>query len=343
MANLTYLKTSLNAMKAWLCGLNDRMMITGSFGFGTYGVAASLAAQGNWNPVETLVTSGALTGYTFALTAGGGPACAYTFAASHYNSTLQTIDGATGWTFYLLPGSATGAGVTYTEDATLKVGVAIYEAGVSTGPLVDAAITAKSSHLFVATAGAATAAIAATEGTSHALSSSPTTCATYTAGSMAAAIYFTNSSTTITQAIAAAAANPAFTAVMTLSGGTGATVLATGDAFAATALSGGVTTVAPSSIRGNGFTPTQTAPGVYKITINAPCENIHFPQVTIQLASADDKFLQAGGLTQPATGSVAGYFYVSVWDISGAGPVDVGVDANNRINFSCLVSRSTVG
>jgi hypothetical protein len=81
-----------------------------------------------------------------------------------------------------------------------------------------------------------------------------------------------------------------------------------------------------------------TAAGTYRVTVDVPCETIRFPQARIQLASAGDQFLQVGALVQP-TATAKGYFTVYLWDISGAALADLAADANNRVNFSCIINR----
>jgi hypothetical protein len=313
---------------------HDCFMCAGSFVPGLPAVAASKAAVGNWDVVETLTVAGATAGVTFALTAGGGPACSYTFSLTHYDSTLQTKTGATGWTVYILPNSPTGAGVTITENATLKEVVIFYEPTVSTRPLIDAKILATCSYIFVKTAGVATAALAASEGTSHALNTAPTSCACLTSATTVVE-YFTNAVTTITVAKASMAGNPFVVALMTCSGGTGATVLATGDAIAADALVGGVDAVAVSTIRGQGFTVAVTGNGEHTITIGTDFYALIAHKVTLQLATADDKHAQVGTII-PASRTIV----VRTWDISGAAVANVAANANNRINFFFILTDS---
>jgi hypothetical protein len=107
---------------------------------------------------------------------------------------------------------------------------------------------------------------------------------------------------------------------MTLVGGTGATVLVTGDAFVAGALSGGVDAVAISNIRGKGFTVAKTGVGVYTVTMERWCYRLLGPKASIQLAVADDKHVQIGTLTQPVASTKApGYFTIGIWDVRGRG------------------------
>ena len=302
---------------------------------GVAAVQATLAGVGNWDVAETAVAYG-VTAPTFALTAGGGPACQYTFAATHYDSILQVKTGATGWTVYILPNSPTGAGVTITENATLKECVIFYEPTVSTRALIDAKIAASSSYIFVKTAGAATAAIAASEGTSHALNTAPTSCACLTSAT-SVVLYYTNTTTTITVAKALMAGHPGVVALMTCSGGTGTTALGTGDAIAATPLAGGVAAVAVATKRGKGYSVTKTSTtGQYSVVFTDTAARFISAHPMLHTAVASGLQAQCGTWT-PSTRKLL----INIWDTNGAAVANLAPATDNEMHFTATFSTAT--
>ena len=296
---------------------------------------ASLAGVGNWNVAETAVAYG-VTAPTFALTAGGGTACEYTFVLTHYDSRIQVRSGAAGWTVYFLPHAITGAGVNVFENLAASVVTIVYEAGVSTRALVDAAITATCKYVFVAAAGVATGAIAATEAYAHAMSTTPTTQASLTSAT-SVVLRYTHTVTTITVAKAAMAANPGVAALMTCSGGTGTTALVTGDAIVAAPLAGGVAAVAIATKRGKGYTPTKTATtGQYSIVLDSAASRFICGRVLLHTGSASPIQAQFGTWT-PSTRTLL----VNLWDTNAAAVANLAPGTGNELHFRAVFSTAT--
>lgn len=320
-----------------------RVLLAGSFGMGVTAVASS--HSGTWTKTGggssqfDAAATASIVGVAgdscdFALTDGGGPACSGAFSLAHYDATLATRDGGTGWTVTLQPHTITGGGVTITQNVTAKSAIVMYESGVSTRALINAAINASSSNIYVLSAGAATGALtAAADGyAAVALSTTPATVAA-SDGVAHVVCYFTNASSTVANCKTALAANPAASALMTFSGGTGATVLATDDHFAATALSGGVDAVAISNIRGKGYSVSKTGTGQYTVTTTDVWPSGVMVVASLQLATADDKFVIVGPFTPTS-------FVLTIWDKSAGAAADVAVGANNRLNFIVYVANA---
>lgn len=84
-----------------------------------------------------------------------------------------------------------------------------------------------------------------------------------------------------------------------------------------------------------GWSVAWTSTGLFTLTFDSIYADLSSFTATLQLASADDKYVQAGSWSQTASTMT-----VRVWDASGAGVADVSADANNRINF-IAVFRNT--
>jgi hypothetical protein len=110
-------------------------------------------------------------------------------------------------------------------------------------------------------------------------------------------------------------------------GGTGATKLAAGTAFAATALAGGVATTK----KGMGFTVTHAsdAAGVYDILFTNKYSDLVTVSANLQLATADDKAVEVQTWTDSTK-----VLRIAIYDISGTAYTDVAANADNRINFT---------
>lgn len=330
-----------------IVGLGPKRIVScGSFGMGVTAVASSHAAT--WtktgggssqfdSAAVAAVVGTAGDSYDFALTDGGGPACSGSFGAAHYDATLAVRSGDTGWSVTIQPHTTTGSGVVLLENATAKSLIVMYESGVSTRALVNAAINAGSAYIYVLDGGAATGALtAAADGfVTVALSTTPATVA-ISDGAAHVECFFTDAVSTVAACEAALAANPDATRLMTFSGGTGATVLATADHFAATSLSGGVDAVAISNIRGKGYSVSKTGTGKYTVVFSDEFPSAISVVASLQLGTADDKMLVVG----PVTGSG---FSVTIWDRSAAGAENVAPGTNNRINFIVYAANTTSG
>jgi hypothetical protein len=259
--------------------------------------------------VMTSVPLGATGNSTdFALTAGGGAtACTGTFSATHYDATVAIQPKATGWYCMLQPRTADGLGVLCSENATAKSVVISYETGVSTQALINAAILAQCSYLYVQAAGIATAALtAAADGAVRlTLNTTPTHIVNVaTAGHVVA--YFATASTTIANVIADMAANPAAKALITASGGTGTTTMVTGDYITATALAGGITAVECTITGGTGWTVTATGTGAYTIKFDQRYGKLMSSWFGLQ-RSTFAALQVKGGAYDAATGSIIVY------------------------------------
>jgi hypothetical protein len=249
---------------------------------------------------------------TLALTAGGGPACQGTAVGAHFDPTLQTIDGETGWSLFLIPHSTTGLGIVVHQNNTAKVLTVLYEPGVSTRALVNAAIAAQSTKVCVVAAGVATGAIAASEMESVVLHDSPQECAVVSGVAIEA--FFTNAASTNALVKAALLAVPAIVALAVASGGTGTTTLLTADHFAATALAGGRDAIAATVSKGKGFSVANVSVGLWLVTADQAFKQPLDIIATLEAATALALDAQVG----PAAGSSKSVYVRLVLAATGA-------------------------
>ena len=88
---------------------------------------------------------------------------------------------------------------------------------------------------------------------------------------------------------------------------------------------------------GQGWSVARTSAGLFTITFaNVWAEMVSFT-CSLQLATADDKFLIPGVYT-----AASKTITITVWDISGAAATDVSANANNRIHFCAWFRNSAV-
>jgi len=85
---------------------------------------------------------------------------------------------------------------------------------------------------------------------------------------------------------------------------------------------------------GKGFSVTRSGAGTYLVALDDPFFAYETAIVTLQLSAADDKMLQV-------TGALGQTFTITCWDISGAAAADIAANANNRVNFRCVVKNSS--
>lgn len=93
----------------------------------------------------------------------------------------------------------------------------------------------------------------------------------------------------------------------------------------------------PTDVKGRGFTVVRTSTGLFTVTLSNTFIQLLDGQVSLQLASADDKFAQLG-----AVDLAAKTVQIRIWDISAAAVADVAANANNRVNFALALRNSTV-
>ena len=98
---------------------------------------------------------------------------------------------------------------------------------------------------------------------------------------------------------------------------------------------------APTALLGAGFSVVWTSTGLFTVTFQEKYFSLMSATATLQLATADDKFIQVGTYTAP-TSTTAATLVLSVWDVSGAALTDVAANANNRVNFSVVFSDTSV-
>lgn len=104
----------------------------------------------------------------------------------------------------------------------------------------------------------------------------------------------------------------------------------------------GASAVAATSIRGKGvYSVARDSAGVFTITFTSDYVALVSSTATLQLASADDKYVQLGTFTA-GTSSARATLVVRVWDASGAAATDVAADANNRVHVRCTFRKSNV-
>lgn len=99
----------------------------------------------------------------------------------------------------------------------------------------------------------------------------------------------------------------------------------------------GSSAVASSSVRGYGFSVARTNAGIFTITFQDSFNAILSVDASLQLASADDKYVIVGEQDLSAKTII-----LYVWDVSGGAVADVSANANNRINFVVYFKNSTV-
>ena len=99
----------------------------------------------------------------------------------------------------------------------------------------------------------------------------------------------------------------------------------------------GSSAVSASSRLGKGWSVARTSTGLFTITFSNVWQELDSFTCSLQLASADDKFLIPGVYT-----AASKTITITVWDISGAAATDVSADANNRIHFVAWFRNSAV-
>jgi len=90
----------------------------------------------------------------------------------------------------------------------------------------------------------------------------------------------------------------------------------------------------PTGLLGVGFTVARSGTGEFTVTFATKFPSLIAGAATLELNSADDKFLQLGPYD-----SSAGTLKIRNWDISGAAVADIAAHANNRVNFVCIFER----
>lgn len=90
----------------------------------------------------------------------------------------------------------------------------------------------------------------------------------------------------------------------------------------------GSSAVSSASNKGKGWSVARTSAGLFTITFENPYADLVSFTQTLQLASGDDKVLQAGAYS--ASNKT---ITIRVWDISGAAVADISANADNRIHF----------
>lgn len=99
----------------------------------------------------------------------------------------------------------------------------------------------------------------------------------------------------------------------------------------------GSSAVSASSRLGKGWSVARTSAGLFTITFSDTWNDLVSFTASLQLASADDKYLIPGAYT-----AASKTITITVWDISGAAATDVSANANNRIHFTAWFRNSAV-
>lgn len=97
----------------------------------------------------------------------------------------------------------------------------------------------------------------------------------------------------------------------------------------------GSSAVSASSRKGLGWSVVRTSTGLFTVTFTDKWNDLVSAEASLQLASADDKFIQVGTYSASAK-----TLQIRVWDVSSAGVADVAADANDRISFVCWFRNS---
>ena len=95
----------------------------------------------------------------------------------------------------------------------------------------------------------------------------------------------------------------------------------------------------PTAVKGAGFTVVWTSTGTFTITFDEKYYDLISANATLQLASADDKFVQVGTYTAASKTLVIRCLDNNAGTISVA---DITANANNRINFHCVFKNSAI-
>lgn len=95
--------------------------------------------------------------------------------------------------------------------------------------------------------------------------------------------------------------------------------------------------ISSASVLGRGFSVAYTSTGLYTITLDDVWAQCDAAIATLQLATADDKFVTVGAIDLSAR-----TVQIAAWDISGGAKADITADANNRINFVLVLRNSTL-
>lgn len=103
----------------------------------------------------------------------------------------------------------------------------------------------------------------------------------------------------------------------------------------------GASALVATSTFGKGFTVARTGVGTFQVSLGTGLVKDVYRKLiggncTLQLLTADDKFVQLG-----AVNLAAGTVVLRIWDSSAAAPADVAADANNRVHFRFLFTIST--
>lgn len=98
----------------------------------------------------------------------------------------------------------------------------------------------------------------------------------------------------------------------------------------------GASAVAATSRKGKGFSVARTSAGLFTITLQDAYTAMLSADVSLQLAAADDKFVQVGAVDVVTAKTIQ----IRVWDISDGAVADVAANANNRIHFCFVLSNS---
>lgn len=99
----------------------------------------------------------------------------------------------------------------------------------------------------------------------------------------------------------------------------------------------GSSAISATHNHGKGWSVAYTTTGVYTITLADTYAALDSAIATLQLASADDKFVNVGPVDLTARTVI-----IYAWDIGGAGAADVASNANNKINFSLVLRNSSI-
>lgn len=314
----------------------QRIMVAGSFGVGTTGVAASYSqavAAGGSITIAATATGTAGNSLDYESVADGTATPSLSIAIGTDTLTVTHATAGTsknGLKVYLVPGGTAGAEVA-TEDASGNLMVS-YQASTSTTTQISAAIDGHANWVSSVTGTEVTTGLktgtlsGGTDPTWAEVATTPTKLV----------LHYTDAVTT------KAAAKVALDAVGTAVGytvtvvGTTTLTLASGDATGGKVdLSGGVTAVAAGAVRGKGFSVATKATGYHTITFDSVYPHLIDFKACLQLATAADQFVIPCTYTKASK-----TIDIALWDKSATNVADITAGANNRINFLAIFSNS---
>jgi len=240
------------------------------------------------------------------------------------------------WVVTVTAGAGGGEGIDLHEDTTEKVLTVQYEDGVSDVAAFETAI-GTTTNFVVGTGGTGASVLAAGDDDIYAEPMAGGTAATWaeeTGTPLKMHLHFTNAGSTGTEC--KAAINAVSGKSMTATGGD-ANNAVTGDLVTKQDLSGGLADTAPGTVKGLGFTVTQTVLGEYTLTFSRELPNLlHFkPKLALATAAAFRVITGAYDATART---------IKIWILNNSGALDdpAAIASGDEIHFKAVFEASKV-